>query len=410
MKNEDESTRSHKKIILQYGKNLLKSKKKSKSSKHAKLRTDAEEFIRSKGYRAETHTVNTIDGYVLTIHRIVPMSNLKRMHDFRKSSKQRVILHHGLLGSSDDWLLLGPEYALPYLLSDQGYDVWLLNARGNKYAREHRSNFMTSNNFWKFSWHEMGKYDLPAVIKYISKSAYKADTYFIGHSMGATALLVLLSTRPEYNRKIKSAILLAPLAFMYNVKGPLKRLTEFHSHVNISTLIDDNEFLTDGAFAQILNEDFCEGLVKTCSDTLLLMSDGGKEIFDANLRRTILHRKPAGTSTRTILHYMQLIKSGFFRRFDYGKINNVKRYFLEEPPNYELEKITVPISLISSESDWLAREPDITTLVTKLASVKVHHVIRNSNFDHMDFIWSKRSLRLVFEPVLDILRRAIKGK
>lgn len=363
-----------------------------------------------RGYRGETHTVITTDGCVLAIHRIIPLSNLERMHDFRKRSKQRVILHHSLLGSSDDWLLLGPEYALPYLLSDQGYDVWLLNARGNKYAREHRSNFIESNNFWKFSWHEMGKYDLPAVIKYISTSTYKADTYFIGHSMGATALLVLLSTRPEYNRKFKSAILLAPLAFMYDVKGPLKRLTDFHSHVNMSSLIDDNEFLTDGGLTQILNENFCEGLVRTCSDTLLMMANNGKKNLDPDLRRTILYRTPAGTSTRTILHYIQLIKSGFFRRFDYGKTSNLKHYFLEEPPNYELEKITVPISLISSGSDWLARECDITTLVTKLDSVKVHHVIRHSNFGHMDFIWSRKALREVFEPILDILRRFINRK
>ncbi len=39
--------------------------------------------------------------------------------------KEVVLVQHGLLCSSADWLVLGPGKSLPYLLWDAGYDVFL---------------------------------------------------------------------------------------------------------------------------------------------------------------------------------------------------------------------------------------------------------------------------------------------
>lgn len=49
---------------------------------------------------------------------------------------------------------------------------------------------------------------------YIFNYTEQKDLYYIGHSMGTTSLFALLSTRPEYNMKIKLAICLAPVAFL----------------------------------------------------------------------------------------------------------------------------------------------------------------------------------------------------
>jgi pimeloyl-ACP methyl ester carboxylesterase len=40
------------------------------------------------------------------------------------------------------------------------------------------------------------------------------DLIYIGHSMGTSALFVMLSELPEYNEKIKLFIALAPVAYM----------------------------------------------------------------------------------------------------------------------------------------------------------------------------------------------------
>jgi len=54
-----------------------------------------------------------------------------------------------------------------FLLADEGYDVWLGNARGNSWSRQHVNLTTEDNAFWDFSFHEIGTRDLPAIIDYV---------------------------------------------------------------------------------------------------------------------------------------------------------------------------------------------------------------------------------------------------
>lgn len=63
------------------------------------------------GYPCEAHVVITEDGYLLTMHRI-PCGRIGCEHVGKRGSGQPVFLQHGLLSSSADWLLSGPEKAL----------------------------------------------------------------------------------------------------------------------------------------------------------------------------------------------------------------------------------------------------------------------------------------------------------
>lgn len=357
---------------------------------------DAAQLISSVGYRSETHTVLTSDGYMLTMQRILPESE--------DAPKQAIMLHHGLLGSSEDWLLLGPGLSLPFLLVDKGYDVWLLNARGNKYSKGHTVWYTESYDFWDFSFHEMGIYDLPATITYISEYTNDADLYFIGHSMGASALLALLSTLPEYNEMLKSAFFLAPLAFVKHAKGPMKQFSVIRRKKGISALsfLGTNDFLPNGVFPQDIIEKFCKGSERLCLNPVLLLTNGG-EIGDDDLMDNILAHVPAGGSAMTILHYIQLVKSGRFQMYDYGVQGNLNKYKRKHPPIYDLAEITLPISLFSSPSDWLSSMSDVKTLLTKLKNIYIHHVVRRDDFSHMDFVWAKDAPELVFSPLLEIL-------
>jgi lysosomal acid lipase/cholesteryl ester hydrolase len=50
-----------------------------------------------------------------------------------------------------------------------GYDVWLGNARGSRYALGHtKYNYLSDKPlYWDFDFEEMGLYDLPANIDFI---------------------------------------------------------------------------------------------------------------------------------------------------------------------------------------------------------------------------------------------------
>ena len=68
----------------------------------------------------------------------------------------------------------------------------------------------------------------------------------------------------------------------------------------------------------------------------------------------ILGHEPGGTSTRTVIHYAQLINSGKFRKYDFGLDENKKIYNSTEPPSYNLKNVQVPVALMWAENDWLA--------------------------------------------------------
>lgn len=109
------------------------------------------------------------------------------------------------------------------MLSDLGYDVWMGNSRGNRYSKNHTSLNSDYQEFWDFTFHEMGKYDLPANIDYIlSKTGYE-QVHYIGHSQGTAIFWVLCSEQPAYTQKITSMHALAPIAYIHDMKSPLFR-------------------------------------------------------------------------------------------------------------------------------------------------------------------------------------------
>lgn len=172
------------------------------------------QLIEKYGYKVETHTVTTEDGYMLTMFRIMPRK-------VSETKKLPVLMVHGLLGSSADFIITGPNNSLAYYLADDGYEVWLANVRGTRYSRRHVSTPIHSEEYWNFSWHEIGYYDVPAMIDYVLNNTNSDKLLYIGHSQGTTVYFAMSSSRPEYNDKIALMTALSPAVVLKRIRSPV---------------------------------------------------------------------------------------------------------------------------------------------------------------------------------------------
>lgn len=360
------------------------------------------ELIAKYGYPAESHTVQTEDGYLLTLHRIPRGKGVARRDD-----RPPVLLQHGLLSSSADWVVSGPEKALAYLLADAGYDVWLGNARGNTYSRKHVSLSPSDGKFWEFSWHENGVKDLPAVIDYILNTTDHKQIFYAGHSMGTTMFYVLGSERPEYNSKIRAMFSLAPVAFMSHLKSPLIQLTATIGDELgwLLGLMGIHEFLPQSELLTLVGEIFCNDqaiTVDICSNVLFILAGYDSQQLNKTLLPVILGHTPAGAATKQLLHYGQGVESGKFRQYDYGWWDNYFHYYGQlEPPEYDFNKVTAPVALHYSDNDWLAAVRDVDELSTKLPNLLGKFNVPLPSFNHLDYLWAIDADSLVYRKVID---------
>ncbi|CAO3638410.1 unnamed protein product [Cunninghamella blakesleeana] len=207
-------------------------------------------------YEVEQHLVRTKDDYLLCAHRIpglksfaknkeeakkyqqIPILNKKGIEAFSflkhfpkkepiktkdgKEIKPVVLIYHGFLMSSEIWVCNLEEYQnLPLLLTHLGYDVWLGNARGNKYSQNHLKLKANDIAFWNFSLNEYALYDLPDTVEYILNETGQKNLTYIGFSQGTAQGFSSLSINKKLNEQINLFIALAPATTPEGLNHPL---------------------------------------------------------------------------------------------------------------------------------------------------------------------------------------------
>jgi lysosomal acid lipase/cholesteryl ester hydrolase len=375
------------------------------------------ELIRKHGYPSERHHVQTSDGYVLEMHRI-PYSP-KNGPGEHGEAKQPVFLMHGLLDSSSTWVIMRPENGLAYLLADLGYDVWMGNARGNRYSRRHVSldpdgRRSDRRRFWEFSWHEIGIVDLPNMIDYVlSRTGFK-KLHYIGHSQGTTSFFVMASERPTYNDKILSMQALAPVAFMSNLRSPFVRAASYFlntmdmatSVLGIYEFLPTNELLSLGGQAACRDEAWTQAL---CYNVLFLIAGFNSAQTNTTMIPVMLGHTPAGASANQLIHYGQGVRSARFRQYDWGMVSNLWTYGSLSPPTYNLRNVRAPVALHYSANDWLAEPVDVEKLHQGLPNVIGKFLVPDPLFNHLDFVWAIDVRTLLYDRLFQIMRLVEQG-
>lgn len=358
------------------------------------------ELIPFWGYKMENYTVRTDDNYLLTLHRIAN----------HNSSYPPILFQHGILLASDVWILRGPHEDLALLLANEGFDVWLANTRGNCYSKEHMYYKYGEKRYWDFSWHEVGIYDIPAMVNFILKRTGSSQLIHVGHSMGNTAFYVMASTKPEMTDKIVAHVSLAPVVYMTHMKSlnvltpfveirkqlvrfqeGMKMYSFFQRHSNIKSIIH-----------QICNSERSKEL---CLRILFYFIgiDYNQVSKDYVFERYLGHF-PSGASAKMLIHYAQNILTGDFREFDYGEKMNMIKYGNETAPDYKLTNIRTPIYIYYGTNDYFSHNMDVEKLVGKLRTMKKKYLVPYKKFNHMDFIWAKDAKTYLYDDVIRQLK------
>lgn len=119
----------------------------------------------------------------------------------------------------------------------------------------------------------------------------------------------------------------------------------------------------------------------------------------------IMGHTPAGSSVDQMVHYGQSIRSNRFRLFDHGSVSNLLTYGRLNPPAYNLRNVRAPVALHYSLNDWLAEPVDVHQLLRELGNVVGGFLTADPNFNHFDFLWAINARELVYNQVLEVMRR-----
>ena len=411
------------------------------------------EIIRSRGFLAEEYDVITRDGYILIIQRIInPLVDASA-----RDKLKPVILQHGLMSSSVDWVINSVDVrpskfpkqqqqrrrrgasaagadanatassssaasinglgsgdtqespnSLGYYLANEGYDVFLANSRGNIYGQRHVRLTRWQPAFWSFTFDEQIKYDLPAIIEFVQRLTKQTKLGYVGHSQGTTMALGLLADEPDYADVLEPVVLLAPVAYVNHCISPAKYFsiyTPVFSHINMWFGSSNKAVAYLGPIVcgpKVVRRDICENLI-------FLATGFDEAQFNDTRVSAYLAHMPSGTSVKNIAHWGQEVISGRFAHFDHGILGNQARYGVARAPDYDIGKIrSKSLALFVADNDWLASPKDVARLRAELKQ-PLATLVNVTEFlpawNHIDFLYGKDCGRLVNRHVVDLFHK-----
>ncbi|CAH1154350.1 unnamed protein product [Phaedon cochleariae] len=364
------------------------------------VRSSMEEILKRNGYRAEKHKVTTEDGYILTMFRIPATFPADPV-----SQGRPILIQHGIGGTGVFWILQG-QNSLAFFLSRNGYDVWLSTTRGGTYSNRHERLTTADPEYWNYSFHEHGIYDLPAMTTYISKiTGRKGDITYIGHSMGTTMSYIYSILRKKHAEEhLNGIISFAPVAYTRNVKGLYRFLSPFAD--TLVHLLNGIGIYAIGdlpIYSKIIST-LCGTYpsVIFCELSVALTSGLSVEEERPDLLPVFGSYFPAGTSLKLIQHFSQCINAGYLQFYDYGDQNIVK-YNATKPPIYDLNAISVPVHLFVGQKDFIGNVEDSETLFRQLKSNRVPTSMSFYNYAHNDFFLG-RNFENLYSQLLKTIR------
>lgn len=341
------------------------------------------------------HLVETEDHYLIKVFRV----NKAPADQLRKP----VLLIHGIVDSSDDWAL--GDHSVVSNLVRRGYDVWLMNTRGNKYSCTHATLSNESKAFWDFSFHEMGMYDVPAVVKHIHKITGKKVTIG-GHSQGTTQVFVAFAERDDLHNYVERFLAVAPVVYLtgFDPKNIWNYMATHHfleaiELTGVTHILDHP--INSGWSRNLLLKLFCTTRLSVCGYIMSKLTDRDPRKLDSRQYQFFLKHNPSRANIKSIKHFVQQIVhfEGGLRKYDYGDLENKRRYGSVTPPMYNVTKINVPVFMYYGDNDLLTTLQNVEWLRERLPKVRTHFY---AGWGHLCYFWGIDRMKFVEDFIKDL--------
>lgn len=391
----------------------------------AEPKMTATQLIVTRGFDVEEFDVISEHAYNLKVYRIVnPLADPKTLHPVP------VVAHHGvnldmshMMYNSINARPRKPNpneritlYAMEngtddknlyFHLSNNNYDVWLLECRGSTdraMKRLKNSGDRSHKSYWDWSIDDLALLDLPTQIDFVLMKTKQEKVSYIAYSQSTMFMFALLSIEPEYSKKLTTFIALAPVVYGHNLRGTLwpailSRVYGFSTSSSnpIQPLLFNkilNVVIKYMCSINMVRLTFCAGIWSAIGGRQTTNEIGGS-LSDSPVREV------------SIKGYEQFIHNTLiedFRMYDYkDEYKNMEEYGQTVPPRYNLSNIQLKtIVLFRGVRDFLSDPIDQIILVNRLkVPLYEDHVLET--YSHLDFLISPTIVRDVNEPILRIL-------
>ena len=372
---------------------------------------ETEELILSRGFQVENHYLVTKSGYIMHVYRII--HPIMKPHERKKP----ILLWHTVCTSSKFFLINSPGgnfddpkgkfvgNNMGFELARYGYDVWLINSRGNFYSKNH--SFLDPDKdyvrYWNFSMDEIIEEDGPLAVDYILEKTNKTKLGFIGWSTGSTIGLCMLAQHPRFNDIIEPFIALGPtMSFGGTYPNFFWHMNWFAKlHYNMR---GDGNHLPDKLLPPYGIDIVCAVWPEVCAFTLDMMA-GGNANYNMSRMHIYTDFGSLSISEKHLRDWTQQYMSGkTIRKFDYGPDENLKRYGSKEAPVYPLQDITSrAIYVFWSTRDGKSGPHDLDMLRSTLKVPFTEFHMKEPKWSHLDYVWGRQARMLINTPIIEIL-------
>ena len=142
-------------------------------------------------YTISDFTFQTPDGYNLLVFRVNLKDSYKKLLEDQKNINKPVLLLHAMSGSSLQYFI--SKKSIGFKFVDKGYDLWLLNLRGNIFNYSHANTNISNKDFFDYTIYDQALIDIPTCYENIIKITQHEKIIWCSFSLGGLEFMIASS-------------------------------------------------------------------------------------------------------------------------------------------------------------------------------------------------------------------------